>query len=84
MPLFVIPTGEPSEAANNAASDLQSWLQLLDDDEYILLQEELKEEPTAADRPMVGRANAVIDQLKRTYGNSTENLQWDLTVKSKL
>jgi hypothetical protein len=84
MPLFVIPTGEPSDAANHAASELQAWLQLLSYDEYVLLQEELRGEPTAGDRPMVSRANAVIDRLKRVYGNSLEDLDWDLVLKSKL
>lgn len=84
MPLFVIPTGEPSEAANQAASELQSWLQLLDDDEYMLLQEELRVEPDSIDRPMVSRTNVEIDRLKKIHGESRDNLTWDLVVKSKL
>lgn len=84
MPLFAIPTGAPSESAEHAAHDLQTWLDFLPAEEYTLLTEELQEDAVTSDRPMVSRANAVIDRLKAIYASPEGEQAWGLAVKKRL
>lgn len=83
MPLFAIPTGAPCAAAENAAHDLQTWLDFLSMDEYGILSEEL-EQVSDAERPMVSRCNAVIDRLKAVHGDGEADPNWGLMVKNRL
>ena len=84
MPLFAMPTGAPSECAEQAAHDLQTWLDFLATEEYLLLEQELESDRPAADRPMVSRTNAVIDRLKLIYGLVEGDPPWGLVVKKRL
>ncbi|GAA5150061.1 hypothetical protein GCM10023213_48540 [Prosthecobacter algae] len=84
MPLFARPTGVPSENAELATHQLQGWLDTLNPEEYTLLEEELRAEPTTSDRPMVTRTNAEIDRLKTLYASPEGEEAWSLVVKSRL
>ncbi len=84
MPLFAHPTGVPSENAELASHDLQTWLDFLGREEYALLEEELATEPTAGERPMVSRVNAVIDRPKTLHASPEGEAAWSLVVKSRL
>lgn len=85
MPLFAMISGPHDEAARQASNELQTWLNFLSIEEYNLLTEELKYEDPQHDRPMVSRANAVMDRLKLIYGaEASQDSSWSLFVEDRL
>ena len=84
MPLFAFHTGTPTGNADLALRDLQTWLDLLGTEEYTLLTEELRGEPTGPERPMISRTNAVIEKLKALYHEPGTPDTWGLVVKERL
>lgn len=84
MPLFAFLTGTPTPEAELALRDLQTWLDVLDPEEYRLLTEELTQEPTARERPLVTRTNAEIERLKIDHSPPDLPPTWGLIVKERL